>query len=56
MKNIFDSQKRNFDSKVDTNASLVMDPNNFSPHSFHWGGATFAFKCHVPAYLEMASK
>ena len=26
---------------------LHLDPSLFSPHSFRWGGATFAFDCHI---------
>ena len=28
--------------------SLHLDPSLYSPHSFRWGGATFAFDCHIP--------
>jgi len=30
---------------------LGLDPNNFSPHSFRHGGATYAFQAGVPEHL-----
>ena len=38
-----------FVSKVISAIGLV--PTNYSPHSFRRGGASFAFKCNVPAEL-----
>ena len=29
-------------------SKLHLDPSLYSPHSFRWGGATFAFDCHIP--------
>ena len=29
-------------------SKLHLDPSLYSPHSFRWGGATFASDCHIP--------
>jgi len=38
-----------FSSKV--LSALDLDPQSFFPHSFRWGGTSFAFECNVPAEL-----
>ena len=32
--------------------AIGLDPCHFSPRSFHRGGASFAFKCHVPSEIQ----
>jgi len=32
-------------------SSIGLSPSDFSPHSFRWGGTTFAFQAGVPEHL-----